>query len=583
MAAVVTAQGLNHPTFKPPPPDIDLSIPRLYEYHAKNSPTHPAFSYVDTATKAVRDVTFAQAWDAIDILIERVYNEYTDSQQKSVLSFDRSRPIIGILAIADQLSYLYLEVAIMSLGYTVFPISSRNSAEVVAHLVEKTRIRLLYVSADPEMRALARDAVKILNERNWQVWVMNMVTPEDYEKEHASRKVDRKVDIGDDDVTMILHSSGTTAFPKPIPVTRRRMINISKMPSFGEVDLAGKRIAAHTNPIYHGMGLATVIWPLTCGATFVLYPPVTPPIIPTPSNFIASWTAGKCDIVFSVPVFIEAWARDPAHIPALSALDCIVYGGASVNKGLGDMLTHAGVTLHSFWGSTEQGPATMFIPKDPPPIDEWEYFKLMPQATYHLEPQPGLKNIYEPIMIANDICAPNVTNMEMNGKPAYAVGDLLEQHPTNPERWRVYGRKDVQIMLSTGENVNPVPIEEILGADPRIVVAVMFGRHRILPGVLIEPTPDYQVPAGDEKKAEEFKELIWPTVEKANARSPAYARIERNMIIITSPEKPLDRTPKGNARHKVCVERYAEEIETLYAIVEDREPHPELRQFPERV
>ncbi|OSC97580.1 acetyl-CoA synthetase-like protein [Trametes coccinea BRFM310] len=583
MAAVVTEQGVNHPTFKSPPSDLDLSIPSLYEYHAKNSPTHPVFSYVNTATKAIRDITFAEAWDRINTLIERVYLDYKGSPQNSVSRLDHSRPVIGILAIADQLSYLYLEVAIMSLGYTVFPISSRNSAQVVAHLVEKTAIRLLYVSADSEMQALSNSADKILRERNWQVWMRYMVTPKEYEKEHVPTEANRKVDIGDDDVTMILHSSGTTAFPKPIPVTRRRMINISKIPSFGEVDLAGKRIAAHTNPIYHGMGLATVIWPLTCGATFVLYPPVSPPIIPTPSNFIASWIAGKCDIVFSVPVFIEAWARNPAHIPALSSLDCIVYGGASVNKALGDMLTHAGVTLHSLWGSTEQGPATMFIPKDPPPIDEWEYFKLMPQATYHLEPQPGLKNIYEPIMIANDICAPNVTNMEMNGKPAYAAGDLLEQHPTNPDRWRVYGRKDVQIMLSTGENVNPVPIEEILGEDPHIVVAVMFGRHRIQPGVLIQPTPDHQIPAGDEKKAEQFKNLIWQSVEKANAHSPAYARIERNMIIVTSPDKPLDRTPKGSARHKVCVERYAEEIEKLYAIEEDCELHPELRQFPDRV
>ncbi|KAL7277654.1 hypothetical protein ACG7TL_008581 [Trametes sanguinea] len=560
MAAVVTEQGVNHPTFKSPPSDLDLSIPGLYEYHAKNSPNHAVFSYVNTATQAIRDITFAEAWDRINTLIERVYLDYKGSPQNSVSRFDHSRPVIGILAIADQLSYLYLEVAIMSLGYTVFSISSRNSAQVVAHLVEKTAIRLLYVSADPEMQALANSADKILRERNWQVWMRNMVTPKEYEKEHVPTEANRKVDIGDDDVTMILHSSGTTAFPKPIPVTRRRMINISKIPSFGEVDLAGKRIAAHTNPIY----LA-----------------VSPPIIPTPSNFIASWIAGKCDIVFSVPVFIEAWARNPAHIPALSSLDCIV-----------SVLTNAGPAADDDTRSTgahrtEQGPATMFIPKDPPPIDEWEYFKLMPQATYHLEPQPGLKNIYEPIMIANDICAPNVTNMEMNGKPAYAVGDLLEQHPTNPDRWRVYGRKDVQIMLSTGENVNPVPIEEILGEDPHIVVAVMFGRHRIQPGVLIQPTPDHQIPTGDEKKAEHVSQgvilLVRQSVEKANAHSPAYARIERNMIIVASPDKPLDRTPKGSARHKVCVERYAEEIEKLYAIEEDCELHPELRQFPDRV
>lgn len=41
----------------------------------------------------------------------------------------------------------------------------------------------------------------------------------------------------------------------------------------------------------------------------------------------------------------------------------------------------------------------MFIPRDPPPVDEWEYFKFSHHITFKLEPQEGLNGIVEPIMI----------------------------------------------------------------------------------------------------------------------------------------------------------------------------------------
>ena len=130
-----------------------------------------------------------------------------------------------------------------------------------------------------------------------------------------------------------------------------------------------------------------------------------------------------------------------------------------MNKTLGDALVKAGVTMHPFWGSTEVGPATMFIPKDTPSADEWEYFKMSRHIEFVMQPQgQGLEGLYEPIVIPTEICFPHVTNSELDGRAVYAIGDLLERHPTDPSRWRAYGRKDDQLVLSTGENVNPVPI-----------------------------------------------------------------------------------------------------------------------------
>lgn len=46
-----------------------------------------------------------------------------------------------------------------------------------------------------------------------------------------------------------------------------------------------------------------------------------------------------------------------------------------------------------------------------------------------------------------------VHNTEVDGVPAYATGDLVERHNSNPSLFRILGRKDNQIMLSTGEKV----------------------------------------------------------------------------------------------------------------------------------
>ena len=51
-------------------------------------------------------------------------------------------------------------------------------------------------------------------------------------------------------------------------------------------------------------------------------------------------------------------------------------------------------------------------------------------------------------------CPLNVVNTNVNGQDAYATNDLAEPHPTKPGLWRIYGRKDEQIILSNGEKVS---------------------------------------------------------------------------------------------------------------------------------
>ena len=49
----------------------------------------------------------------------------------------------------------------------------------------------------------------------------------------------------------------------------------------------------------------------------------------------------------------------------------------------------------------------------------------------------------------------------------------------------------------------------MLNQDPRIQAAVIFGRGKFQPGVLIDPRNEYKFDPIDEQKLEAFRNLVW--------------------------------------------------------------------------
>ena len=54
-----------------------------------------------------------------------------------------------------------------------------------------------------------------------------------------------------------------------------------------------------------------------------------------------------------------------------------------------------------------------------------------------------------------------------------------------------------------------------------------------------------------------------PHVEEANKLGPTFARIFKEMIIVTDPTKPFPRAGKGTVQRKGALTQYASEIEQL--------------------
>ncbi|KAI0629575.1 acetyl-CoA synthetase-like protein [Trametes polyzona] len=581
-----TPQGVNHPTFHPPPFDHGLSIPGLYEYHAKHSPEHPVFSHADPATGALRDITFAEAWSSIravaDVVSARLSRRpgLEDTPSCDGAHCTDGRTVVGVLALSDAVSYVYILVALMGLGYTAFPLSTTDNAEAVAHLLEVEGVTRLFVSEDAEMQAVALEAKELLNEKGIVLELLPMVVPEEYAS--ATPHDERWKEFGrvvDDEPALILHSTGSTGFPKPITMTGRALVNAANVACYGEIDLAGKRIAAHTNPLFHATGICTLTYPLSCGLVFCVFPPVRPPVVPTPANYLSAWQACKCDIMFCVPVFIEGLARNSDGVEALKALDYVMFAGAPMAKSIGNMLVSEGVHLVSVWGSTEVGVATKILPCSPMPKDSWEYVEFSPHIKFYMKPQEGFDSVFEPIHVTTDTSFPHVVNTEVDGQPAWAMGDMLERHPTEPGWWKILGRMDDQIVLSTGGMVSIIDrarfptvywsrasrhAESMLTEEPTIRSAIVFGHGHIEPGILIEPAA--------EQRGEDLRKTMRPALDRVNASLERQSQIRPHMILFTSRGKPLLRTVKDTVRRGVCIKLYAEEIEALYMAESDESP-----------
>ena len=88
-------------------------------------------------------------------------------------------------------------------------------------------------------------------------------------------------------------------------------------------------------------------------------------------------------------------------------------------------------------------------------------------------------------------------------------------------------------------------------------------KGKLQPGVLIEPKPEYAIDPNDSNALAQFRNRIWPYIEEANKLGPAFARIFKELIMVTDPSKPLPRASKNTIQKKMALQAYSQEIENL--------------------
>ncbi|KAI0854921.1 male sterility protein-domain-containing protein [Xylaria cubensis] len=153
----------------------------------------------------------------------------------------------------------------------------------------------------------------------------------------------------------------------------------------------------------------------------------------------------------------------------------------------------------------------------------------------------------------------------------FRTRDLWEPHPAVPDAWRWVARTDDIIVFLNGEKTNPVTMEQgVVASNPGLLVgAIVVGAQRFQAALLVEPAPTLKI----ENTADEAAliERIWPSIEETNRIAPAHARVEKSMVLIGDPKRPLIRAAKGTIQRAVSLAQYSIEIDKLYAAADATE------------
>ncbi|KAJ7103042.1 hypothetical protein B0H15DRAFT_810726 [Mycena belliarum] len=548
-----TLQAQNSPTFSQPPLDGSLLLPEIFDHHAQHSPNHPLFRYAP-AGGTVQTISWSHAVRAFHRAAQIV------CQRVKVVG----RPVIGIVASSDQITYFSLIAGILRAGFQAFPISPRNSDVAIAHLLRSIKCTHVFVSADAAMQKLVGGASTRLE---GELEVIPMPSFEDlFAGSSHTELLPPMQKISLDAPAIILHSSGSTAFPKTIPLTYRILTQSGLIPSYGHIDLCGHVLSAHAVPMFHLMGVIQLPWTAFTGLTLSLLPPTSPPTVPTPERVFTGALATNSTLMFCVPAFLESWAREPDRLTALKNFRTVIFAGGPLQPSVGDMLAQNGVKIAHLYGLTESSCLTIFLP-DAPPKEGWDYFYFSPHIDPVFLPVEDIPGVYHLVIKKCKTHTPAVLNTTVDGVEALNTNDLFLRHPSNPNLWKVFGRLDDQIMHSTGEKTNPGPLEAIILKNPAIKYAVMFGRGNFHAGVILFPAEPFD-PA-DTERVIQFRRSIWPVVEEANQFAPTHSRIFKEMILVADPSKPIELTAKGTPRRQAVLNTYDPEIRSVYAAVEE--------------
>jgi acyl-CoA synthetase (AMP-forming)/AMP-acid ligase II len=194
--------------------------------------------------------------------------------------------------------------------------------------------------------------------------------------------LDRRADYA---TACIYHSSGSTAWPKPIHFTERSALTWLCAHEYGDYSFGPvTRLGAIGLPIFHILGFcSTIIYPFATGTQTTIFRPANRSEasgieVPLADTIIKAAAESQCNVLFTTPAVLtvrDAFAvdppymldvhnpdllvdmakqdvrRDPVKVKMLAGLDFVMFGGGPLDNNVGDQLVSNGVKLCSGYAS----------------------------------------------------------------------------------------------------------------------------------------------------------------------------------------------------------------------------------------
>ncbi|KAL9117654.1 MAG: hypothetical protein Q9187_005810 [Circinaria calcarea] len=367
----------------------------------------------------------------------------------------------------------------------------------------------------------------------------------------------------------VVHTSGSTGFPKPLVYTHdtgarnMKMISLDPPSGFDSINrmYEGKRVFM-TFPPFHGASIVSHLFNAIPFGTILIAP--TSGNIPSAKGLVESLKRTPADIAFIVPSIVQELSQDAELLDHCSKnLEMIIYCGGDLPQLIGDIVASK-IRLVNQFGASELGLSALIWPKGKWDSKDWKYVQF--HHDIGVEFHPIINDTYE-LCIVSDLKRKEQqpTFTLFPDQQEYASRDLFVRHPQEdrPGFWKWHARADDIIVFLNGEKTNPISMEQyIVSRNLGVAAVLVTGAQRFQAALLIEPIVADKELSTTERAA--FIESIWPTIEEANQVCPAHARIVKSHILFTQPQKPMLRAGKGTVQRAGTLKLYEKEIDALY-------------------
>jgi len=396
---------------------------------------------------------------------------------------------IGMLSVNCP-AYIEAYFAAAKVGGIFVPLNFRAKAEELTYMINVSEIKVLFVGERyldmiQEMLPNLTTLEKLISiDRPCE----GMLTYDDLIASGSEEEVFTELD--DDDVTILMFTSGTTGRPKAVPLTH----NTFTMYILDNVDPADPEVEEKnllTVPLYHVAGIQGMLAAVYGGRTLVLMRQFEI------KEWLETVQAEGANRAMLVPTMLKQIIDYPDFSSYdLSSLKVITYGAAAmpfevIKKAI---KTFPGVSFINAFGQTETGSTiTTLSPEDHviEGSEEEQNKKLKRLASSIGKPLPDV----EVRIIDEDgnPVGPNVVGEIVARGPRIMSGYWQDEEKTaqafTPDGWLrtsdmgwmdedgyifLTGRAD-DMIIRGGENISPKEVEEVLVSHPKVADAAVIG------------------------------------------------------------------------------------------------------------
>ena len=266
-------------------------------------------------------------------------------------------------------------------------------------------------------------------------------------------------------------------------------------------------------------------------------------------------------------------------------VEFLVSGGGSLSPDLAELFHGMGVPILEGYGLTETAPVVSVNPPEAPeigtigpPVHDEEVRLDSAVVADDLDPKSG-GEVGELL-----VRGPNVTDGYWNRPDEtedafrddwFRTGDIVEQRPDGYISFRE--RSKQLLVLSTGKNVAPAPIEDAFAQHAAVEQCMAIGDGEKFVGALVVPNEahvrewadDEGIDLPDDSQAlpedTRVQEYVQGTVAAVNEDFEAHERIKKFALVPEEFTEVNDLlTPTMKKKRRNVLDRYADEVDRLY-------------------